>query len=452
MTALLLLLIAIVVCLALSFIFSGAEVAVVSVNRYRLRSLHEQGDATAGKLLGLLADSQRLLVMVLIGVNMANVLSALLFEAMLTRWLTGGDRLVFGMVKLSEVLSLFVLTPLLIVFAEILPKAIFRAHADQMFGSLQNFFRLGLFLFKPVIVTIQWLASWVIGSHVGTRSRAMRQLTRQDVINLIVPEDRVEEEPAAEAGTPGDLLGHAIEQQFGREREQMEEGADERRMIQNIIQLQETRAYEIMTPLAELVAVQVGRTDLEAFKGLARSSGYSRFPVYRDRIIRLVGVIDVYRVLHEDDGTKRLEDFVEPAYYVPDTKRVDDLLQKFLAERIKNAVVVDEFGGCVGWISREDILEEIVGELEDELDVPQRRISEQPDGSFLVEGRTEVDRINEALDTDFDDEEWETLAGMLLDQMGRIPKVGDEVTVDGWRARVERMEGMRIDLVRLKRE
>ena len=210
MTALLLLLIAIVVCLALSFIFSGAEVAVVSVNRYRLRSLHEQGDATAGKLLGLLADSQRLLVMVLIGVNMANVLSALLFEAMLTRWLTGGDRLVFGMVKLSEVLSLFVLTPLLIVFAEILPKAIFRAHADQMFGSLQNFFRLGLFLFKPVIVTIQWLASWVIGSHVGTRSRAMRQLTRQDVINLIVPEDGVLFDAAAVEGWPGDLLGNAI--------------------------------------------------------------------------------------------------------------------------------------------------------------------------------------------------------------------------------------------------
>ncbi len=441
---------AILVCLGLSFFFSGSEVAIVSTNRYRLRSLHEQGDASAGRLLKLLDDSQRLLVMVLIGVNLANVLLALFFRLMIQRLLGDADQLYLGFIHLSELLSLLLLTPFVIIFAEVVPKALFRAHADRLFDRLHIPFLVCLWLFRPAIALVQRTARWMMTPLAEERSRATRQLTRKDVINLITGEDR-EETAGADSPADSTSLGAAIQAELGGEETRLGEETDERRMIQNIIELQETRAYEIMTPLVELVAVQLGRLDLAGFKALARNSGYSRFPVYRDRIIRLVGVVDVFRVLHEEDESKRLEDFIEPAYYVPESKRVDDLLRAFLAERIKNAVVVDEFGGCVGWISREDILEEIVGELEDELDVPPRQVTEHPDGTFVVEGRTEIDALNDRLGTDFEQEEWETLAGLLLDRMGRIPQVGEEIELEGWLAHVLRMEGHRIDLVRLTR-
>ncbi|MCE5229632.1 hemolysin family protein [bacterium] len=444
---------AILVCLGLSFFFSGAEVAVISVNRYRLRSLHEQGDATAGHLLQLLSDTQRLLVMVLIGTNLANVLTALFFKDLVGRWLGERDTLYFGTIQLSDLLSLAVLTPLMIILAEVLPKALFRAHADRLFGRLHIPLHVGLFIFAPAIAVIQKLAHWMLAPLVEQRTRAMRQLSRKDVINLVAGEEHPIH-PAHEAArhARGSALGAAIETELGAREDRLGEGAVERRMIQNIIMLHETRAYEIMTPLAELVAVQLGRTDIEGFKILARNSGYSRLPVYRDRFTRLIGYIDVNRVVREENDARSLGDFIEPPYFVPETKRIDDLLMEFLGQRVKNAIVVDEYGGCVGWISREDILEEIVGELEDELDIPQRQVTELAGGAYLVEGRTEIDVLNDRLGAEFPQDDWETLAGLLLYQMGRIPKVGDEVTFHGWRAHIVRMDDVRIDLVRMTRE
>jgi magnesium and cobalt transporter len=173
-------------------------------------------------------------------------------------------------------------------------------------------------------------------------------------------------------------------------------------------------------------------------------------PVYRDRIVHLIGHIDIFRVLREHDGHQPLADFVERPYYVPETKRVDDLLQEFLDLRVKNAIVVDEHGGCSGWISREDILEEIVGELEDELDEPKMPLVATAPGVYVIDGQMEIDPLNKALGAKFGEEDWETLAGLLLDAMGRIPKPGDEVTIDGWRARVMEMDGQRIARVELR--
>jgi CBS domain containing-hemolysin-like protein len=276
------------------------------------------------------------------------------------------------------------------------------------------------------------------------------------VINLISPEEHENGEEAADENretppTPAEVLGRTMARQARQELDRLTENTDERRMIHNIIELQDTRVYEIMTPLVDLVAVPLGRMDLEGFKLLAHKTGYSRFPVYREKITNLIGYVDVFRVLREANGHHRLEDFLERPYYVPETKRLDDLLQEILRHRVKNVIVVDEYGGCSGWISREDILEEIVGELEDELDEPSRQITETADGVFLVEGRMEIDALNNVLETAFTEDEWETLAGLLLNEMGRIPSVGDEVSIGDWRATVVAMTGHRIDKVRLIR-
>jgi len=441
--------VALILCLGLSFFFSGSETAIISVNQYRLRGLHEQGDATAGKLLGLLSNTQRLLVMVLIGNNIAGVLLALFFKQFLTRcWPLYAQRTILGL-DWADLLELIILTPIVVIFAEVLPKALCRAHADRLIELIRPFILLCLFLLKPLILLIEHFTHLVLSPLSEQRTRMMRQLTRQDVINLISPEQPEAETGEEAAAAEREPLGRTCTREAAAEEDRLAEANDERRMIHNIIELQETRAYEIMTPLVDLVAVQLGRVDTEGFKQIARESGYSRFPVYRDKIVNLIGYVDVFRVLREGDGARPLEDFVERAHFVPESKRVDDLLQEFLHLRIKNAIVVDEYGGCAGWISREDMLEEIVGELEDELDEPAGGIVETAEGAFLVEGRMDIDALNEVLGAAFSDEEWETLAGLIMNEMGRIPQAGDEVIIGDWRATVTKISGNRIDKVKL---
>lgn len=459
------LVLAILLCLGLSFFFSGSEVAIISANKFRLRGLHDEGDIKATKLLEMLDNTRRMLIMVLIGTNLANVLTALFFKNLIVHIDPAfANTRALGQIHWSELLSLLILTPIVIIFAEILPKAIFRAHADGLVAVLRPAFLVWLWIFKPVIWLIERVTSVLLGPLADQHQRDVRQLSRQDVINLIAPEDRERREETeqhediepvemlqAEAIAPEDVQAAAIAQARKRDEERAKAESDERRMAQNIIELHETLADEIMTPLAELVAVQLGRMDVEGFKALARVTGFSRFPVYRDRIVNLTGTIDLYRVLREGNGERRLEDFVERPHYVPSTKRVDSLLQEFLKLRIKNAIVVDEYGGCAGWISREDMLEEIVGELEDELDRPVQTIEPVNDGAYLIDGRTEIHLINDELDTDFDDENWETLAGLILNEIGRIPAVGDRIGLGPWTAEIVRMEGNRIDKVRMSR-
>ena len=437
---------AILICLGFSFFFSGSETAIYSINKYRLRSLHEQGDATAGKLLGLLANTRRLVVMVLIGTNLANVLAALFFKLLIEQSVPViADREAIGLVPWSDLLDLLILTPIVLILAEIIPKVLFRQHADQLLTPLRPVFVVCLAVMRPAIIAVEGLTRLLLAPLGKERLRKIHELTRQDVIDLVAPDANGND--AADEDQP---VGLAMAAEIRSENERIEEATDERRLIHNIITLQETCVYEIMRPLVELVAVQLGRVDLEGFKQIAAESGHTRLPVYRDRIVNLIGSVDLYRVLCEDDGTRTIESFVEPAHFIPESKRVDDLLQEFLRLRIKNAIVVDEYGGCSGWVSREDMIEEIVGEIEDELDEPAMKIAETADGAFLIEGRMEIDAVNEALGSAFSEEEGETLAGLILSEMGRIPKEGNAVTIDDWRATVVRMEGHRVDQVRLE--
>lgn len=448
---------AFLLALALSFFFSGSETAVVSVNRYRLRSLQDEGDANAGRLLDMLGDTQRLLVMTLIGTNLANVLAALLFKELLERGWPGLEmRTVFDGISATEVLGLVILTPIVVLFAEIVPKALFRARADHWLGPLRQVYVALVFVFRPLIVVVEWIARLFLSPWRDPQERALRNLTRRDIVNLITPGRVVEgpgaaEEAFSESDPYDQPLGDAITREVDGEEERLAEETNERELIHNIIELQETSAGDIMTPLVDLAAVRHDALHLDGLKHLARQTGFSRFPVYRDRVVNITGFIDIFRVLREENGTHELDHLVEEPFYVPETTRVDDLLQDFLRQRVKVAVVVDEYGGCSGWITREDILEEIVGELEDELDRPGAQIKETGDGEFVAEGRTEIEPLNLALDADFGDDEWETLAGLLLFHFRRVPRAGDTIEVDGWHMQVERMDGNRIDLVRIRR-
>lgn len=430
------------------FFFSGSETAVVSANRYRLAHLRKEGDARAERTLALLARSPRLLSAILIGTNLAGVFAALVFNYLLDQFWSEADTPAIGFLRWNEVVSLAVFTPILMIFAEILPKALFRARADAWILNLRPALGLVTFLFLPVIVILEGLVNLVLVPLGRRGGLPRRHLTRADLIMMLHGTGQADEldELEPESGATGNgQVAAALAEQPDINRE-----PDERQLIQNIIALEQTYAREVMQPLVELEAVRLGQISLEAFREQARRSGYSRFPVFRDRIVNLIGYIDIYDVIRDTQGRKDLESFVHPAYYVPETKRLDDLLREFLFLRINNAIVVDEYGGCCGWITREDIIEEIVGELDDELDEPTRQVSETGDGGYQVDGRIDLEEVNAIFSLTLDDTDTDTLAGLIMRQLDRIPSVGDFIELEGWRMTVVEMDRHRVARVELR--
>lgn len=447
-------LIALLLSLMVSFFYSGSETAVVSANRYRLAHLRKEGNPAAERTLAMLSRSPRLLSTVLIGTNLGNVFAVLLFNYLLEQFWDQANTTAFGYVHWSEVISLCVFTPILVIFAEILPKALFRARADAWIIPLRPLLTFSIRLFLPVIVILEGLVYLVLMPLGGGAKAPRRHLTRGDLIMMLHGTGQADELDELEEEAGVEPAGPRAQGKNGNagagEQPDLYREPDERRLIQNIIALEQTYAREIMQPLVELEAIRLRTTTVEAFKEQARRSGYSRFPVFKDRIVNLIGYVDIYDVIRDTQERKSLEDFVHPAYYVPETKRLDDLLQEFLLLRINNAIVVDEYGGCCGWITREDIIEEIVGELDDELDEPSRQIREIDGGVYQVDGRIDIEEINEMFSFELDDTDIDTLAGFVVQQLDRIPRAGDSIDVDGWRMSVLEMEGHRVARIELR--
>ena len=320
------------VCLVFSFFFSGSETAIISVNRYRMKGLADQGETRASELLKLLGDRQRLLIMTLLGTNLANVMMALFFKEFLSRlWPDISRQSVIGSFEVGEILSLLILTPIIIVFAEVLPKAIFRVYADQLFSFFRYYYMFFLRIFWLPITLIERFSGLVPASLIEQRTSLARRLTRQDVINLVNPVENVTKvahgmDPDPHQNEPyEDVQSSRLNNGTGTDDDGLVSVAsDERRMVQSILELDSTCAREIMTPLVDLVAIQLDRVDLQGFKAIAQASGYTRFPVYRDRIVDLTGYIDVFNMLRTEKDGDRLDDFIEYACYVPETMKVDD--------------------------------------------------------------------------------------------------------------------------------
>ena len=201
-----------------------------------------------------------------------------------------------------------------------------------------------------------------------------------------------------------------------------------------------------MRPINTVFAIRLSDLSFERVRALARSTGYSRFPVYRERIIQLFGYVSVHDILHNEDPSRSIESFIVPAYFVPEFMRVNVLLQEFLERGIQVAVVVDEYGGCSGWITREDVFDEIVGVFD-----PNRHIlREQEDGSYLADGGARIDEVSEEQPLTFEEPEYDTLAGFMLMSLGVLPEVGAKVKTDEAVFTIEKMEENRIAEVRIQ--
>ena len=240
------------------------------------------------------------------------------------------------------------------------------------------------------------------------------------------------------------------------EKEQPEGGLEkpERKMIYSIFQFGDTLCREIMVPRIDVNALDVNVSAEESIQQIIKY-GHSRLPVYEETIDNVIGVLyakDLLRIRLDNGASAAIRELLRPAYFVPEAKKVDELLREMQDNGVHIAIIVDEYGGMAGLVTLEDIMEEIVGEIRDEYDQSEEALYQQisPD-EYLMQGRMDLDDVNELLGTHYSKEVADTLGGFIYGEMGRVPVGGEQVTVEGWTLAVEQISGRRIRKVRARR-
>jgi CBS domain containing-hemolysin-like protein len=407
--------------------FVASEFALVGARRTRIEAL-----ARAGNRRAKLADSaiKRLdhyISGTQLGITLASLGLGWVGESTFASLLIGlfhGLPAPFDIVATHAVagtIAFMIITFLHIVLGELAPKslALLMPEATSLWtaGPLILFSRL----FSPFIAALNGTANLLLRS-VGLRTPTeMERVHRPEELEMLLTQ-------SYEHG----LLG--------------EEPVE---MIRGVFHLSETTAAEIMTPRTEVIALPV-ETALEEAADFILEQGHSRYPVFEENIDHVVGVIlarDVWRA--QRNGGGGLDEIMREPIFVPDTKSIEALLRDMQDEQSHMAVVVDEFGGTAGIVTIEDVVEEIVGEIEDELDIATKDFEELPTGEVQFDGRMAISDLNERYGFALPDEDYTTVGGFVLGRLGRIARVGDEVSVRGGRLRVMAMKGRRIERLSL---
>ncbi len=375
----------IVVCLICEAFFSGTETAMVSLDRSQVKARAQQGSRSAAMIQAVLETPERFFSTTLLGTNMVAVLSNAVATVMVISLL--GVR--------YQYLTILIMSPLILLFGEVVPKTVFRYHAVTVTHYIIYPFRVISALFFPFVVVLSGVTRLFIRTFGLDRSQLNPYTTREDLENYL-------------------SMWHIN----GRLK------SAEKKMVERIFDFAETCARDIMVPLINISAVEQSEgidTAIEA----VQSGGHSRIPVYDDEAYNIVGIVHAFDVLVASQQAVTLRDIMRPASYVPDSMPVVELLKQMRTGGISMAVVVNEYGGTTGIVTLEDILEEVVGEIYDEYDVEEHMLVKLDKNKYMVNGRMEIDELNDKLHLDLPKDNYETVAGFLLKHIERIPAIGE---------------------------
>ena len=227
---------------------------------------------------------------------------------------------------------------------------------------------------------------------------------------------------------------------------------DERRLLQSIVDFGDTLVREVMTPRPDIVAIEDDAT-IEDLRALFREQEYSRLPVYKENLDNILGVVFVKDLIQNPAtaGSDPITPLIRPATFVPETKRVPEMLKEFQRRQAQIAIVVDEYGGTAGLVTIEDLLEEIVGEIRDEYDVETEPVIDEGNGSYVFSAKVSFDEVRERLGVEVEPQGFETVGGYVLTRLGRVPAVGETFEVDGLQVEVLEADRRRIHKVRFRR-
>jgi CBS domain containing-hemolysin-like protein len=434
-----------VLALGLGVAFSLLETSVLMLNRMRLVQLFADEHPEPTNEQDIFRETKEVYLMSRLGLCATLVVAGLCLWKILKIIFFG---FAFWRVEHPEVagglvfaLACILLPPLYLSLVYAAPRLMVRQ------GSVKTEAQLpGWMHFLLLIVRVLG-AGFRMFRFLPTRHLSLHhRLSKSDLLALVTDLTQVEE-PEEPHDRNGDATTAAADET---------DEADEDELIYNILDMEETLVREVMRPINAVVAVRLGRSTVDDLRDLARRTGYSRFPVYRDRIIDLVGYVSIYDIMSVGEPvgepTRNLESFVTPAYVVPEFMRVSELLHEFMGRRVQVAIVVDEYGACSGWVTREDVLEEIVGEMEDEFDRRAQILRKCGDDEWLADGSINVYDLKEEIpleQLESPESQYDTLAGFLLMNLGHMPEAGEKFETDKAVFTVERLEGRRIAGVRI---
>jgi CBS domain containing-hemolysin-like protein len=374
----------ILIFLVLEAFLSGSEMAMVAADRKKLARFSRSGPRSGRLAFRILQDPSWFLSATLVGSNLAEVANAALVTALLVSH--------FG--AKGDLLTFLLLTPLILVFGEILPKTLFQQMADRWILRI-----------VPVIYVVSYVLYPVVWFMSKTTAVILRALGQEGEVRPFVTREDLQYLLQTETG-PTDMKPH------------------EKTMIHRIFRFADTRVKEAMIPLVEVVALEENSTIAEAIASV-RQENYSRYPVFQERVDHITGVIHSFDLLLASNRDQTIQPYIRPISFFPETKPIDELLLDLQRKQEAMAVVVDEYGGAVGIVTVEDILEEVVGEIEDEYDTAQPLFRKVGSRAFLINARMEIDHINEILRLGLPKGDYETLGGFVLNRLGRVPLVGE---------------------------
>jgi len=414
----------ILIVLASAF-FSGSEIAFVSANRLKLEIESRKGSLISRSLAFFNEKPETFLTTTLVGNNIINVLYATLMaiflldpvERLYESWMGVGPSSAVVLLIHTVIASLIIM-----IFGEIIPKAIFRIQADFMVKMVAVPLRFLNIILRPLISVANSASGFLIRLLKTGSERSEKVFRRQDV-EMILKELR-------DSGGGEDF------------------DQDDSQILHNVLELSNKRVKETMVPRTEMVAVDQNAT-LDEIQRTFIASGYSKIPVYQDNIDDITGVVFAYDLF---EAPESIADIIRPVKLIPSSKKSKDLLAEFRQSNSSVAIVIDEYGGTAGMVTIEDLIEEVVGDIQDEYDKEDEFIKRINANTYILSGNVELDELQETYPQIMlkeNSDEFETVAGYIINHIGRIPKVNEEIFIQGNKFIISKATPNRLDTVKL---
>jgi putative hemolysin len=408
--------------------FVGAEIAFVSVRRTRLDELAEAGDRRAKRAQKLMRDPGRFLAVIQVAITflgaLASAVAAVSIVTVVAEPLRGIALIADQADTIALLLVTFIVSVVSIVLGELIPKGFALANPDRIALAVSGPISLFAKIVSPLVAVLVLLTK-IISKPFGIDPTRTPELSAAE-IRLIV-----------EQGSQQGVLE-----------------AEEEQMISAVMSLSDSKLHEVMVPRIDIVAIDQEASFDDAVT-LVLTEGHSRTPLYKESVDHIVGILyakDLLRIIAAGGPRPRLRDIMRPALFVPESQAVDDLLNELQRRRVHMAIVLDEYGGTAGLVTIEDLLEEIVGEIQDEFDEEEPMKVIVREGEAILDGRADIDEMGELVDPALeleDDEEYDTVGGFVYHRIGRVPVVGDTVAVDPFKITVIKVIGRRVGKVRV---
>lgn len=400
------------VLMLFSFLFAGFENGVISINQLELESKAKK-DKSAAKLLAMVRQPDKVLGTTLLGNNIVNILFASLATYVVDRYI----------VSFNARYTSLIVGAIVLIFCEVVPKTLFREYPDVLVPAVAPFMRGVYAILKPLVTCVSWMNTRLRNILKITEGNSFNYLTKDDLTYLLsVTEADASEEPQIE-------------------------------MIEDALDFTEQVAKDIMVPRTELVAIPATATVSEAIE-IAREEGFTRYPVYGKDIDDIVGILIIYDFLKKECSPDiTVSELTHKPFFTPENINLSVLLRQMQKYHRSIAIVVDAYGGTSGIVTMEDILEEIVGEIADEYDEEEEieEVEQLTPDTWLVPGDMEIDRLADEYNIQLPEGDYQTVAGLILDRLAKIPHQGQIINIEGYRIQVLQVTDRKILKVKIHR-